>query len=51
MDRDPPPELTPDEMLSPEQFSDLARDLLRELARHDPSIEERLRAEGIDADG
>lgn len=51
MEREPPPQLGPDDILSPEHFSRLAREILREMAQHDPTFEQRLRDEGIDIEG
>lgn len=47
--RDLPP-LGPDDLPSPEAFRRLARALLRELARYDPAMAERLRREGLAPD-
>jgi len=38
-------------MPSPEQLGRLARELLREMAQHNPEFEKRLRDEGIEAEG
>jgi hypothetical protein len=45
---EPPPQLGPDEVPSPEEFSRLARELLREAAGHDPDLAQRLREAGFD---
>ena len=45
---DPPPQLGPDDVPSPEEFSRLARELLREAAGHDSNLAQRLREAGFD---
>jgi hypothetical protein len=47
---DEPPKFGPDEKPGPEEFSRLARDLLRRLASEDPQVADRLRREGLDGD-
>ena len=47
---DHPPQLTPDELPNREELSRLARDLLREMARFDDSLAQRLRSRGIEAE-
>ena len=47
---DHPPQLKPDEMPNREELSRLARDLLREMARFDDSLAQRLRSRGIEAE-
>jgi hypothetical protein len=47
---DHPPQLQPDEMPNREELSRLARELLREMARFDASLAQRLRSRGIEAE-
>jgi len=48
MKKDPPPQFAPDELLSPEQYSELALELLRELAQDDPDVAQQLRDAGLE---
>ena len=48
MEKFTPPELGSDQILSAEQFSELALELLRELAEDDPNIAKKLRNVGLE---
>jgi hypothetical protein len=47
LEKDPPPQLEPSELPSPEQMGRIARELLREMAQYTPEFESRIYRAGI----
>ena len=47
LEKDPPPQLEPGELPSPEQMSLIARELLREMVQYDAEFESRVNRAGI----
>lgn len=48
--RDPPPALRPDEKPSPAELAKLAREVLSDMAKDDPSLAQAMRERGIPPD-
>ena len=47
LEKDPPPQLEPGELPTPEQMGRIARELLREMVQHGPEFESRVYRAGI----